>query len=90
MNLNFQFLISSWPSIYSKMKKAEERVNSEPVSTASYCRLVLEECIHIIYDIEHIELPYNKDLVNLMSQVEIRQIIPFQQLNGLQIALTLK
>lgn len=82
---NFSFL-REWPSIFSKVKKAEERVYSEPVSTASYCRLVLEECIHKIYDLEYLELPYNKDLVNLMVQEEFREIVPQQHLDGLHIA----
>jgi type I restriction enzyme R subunit len=83
---NFLFLQSEWPSIYSKMKRAEERVNSEPVSTANYCRLVLEECMYKLYDLEYLELPYNKDLASLMSQEEIKELIPYQHLNGLHIA----
>jgi len=82
---NFTFLKQDWPSLYGKMKKAEERVFSEPVSTASKCRLVLEECIHHIFDLEHLELPYNKELVNLMNDEEIKNIIPFNHRNGLHI-----
>ena len=82
---NFDFLQSEWPKLFNKMQKAEERVNTEPVSTASYCRLVLEECIHLLYDIEYIELPFNKDLVNLMVQEEVKDIIPYQHLDGLHI-----
>ncbi len=83
---NFNFLQSEWPSFFRKMKKAEERVYSEPISTASYCRLALEECMYKVYGMEHLELPYNKDLANLMSQEEIKELIPFQHLNGLHIA----
>lgn len=83
---NFQFLHTEWPSIYAKMKRAEERVYSEPVSTANYCRLVLEECMYKLYDLEYIDLPYNKDLANLMVQEEIKELIPFQHINGLHIA----
>ena len=50
---NFKFLQEEWLSLYQKLKTAEERVNSEPVSTASYCRLVLEEAMYLIYDLEH-------------------------------------
>ncbi|MBL4585448.1 MAG: DEAD/DEAH box helicase family protein, partial [Flavobacteriales bacterium] len=82
---NFQFLKEAWPSLYGKMKKAEERVFSEPISTASKCRLVLEECMHLIFDIEYLELPYNKELVNLLTDESIKGIVPFNHLNGLHI-----
>lgn len=82
---NFTFLKQDWPSLYGKMKKAEERVFSEPISTASKCRLVLEESIHHIFDLEHLELPYNKELVNLLNDEDIKNIIPFNHLNGLHI-----
>ncbi len=82
---NFEFLRNEWSSLYKKMIKAEERVNNEPISSTNYCRLVLEESIHLLYEIEHLELPYNKELVNLMSQEEVKAIIPFQHLNGLHI-----
>ena len=65
---NFKFLQSEWQSLYSKLKKAEERVFAEPVSTASYCRLVLEESMHLIYDMEHIEKPFNTELFNSLLQ----------------------
>ncbi|MFM7683461.1 MAG: hypothetical protein ACKO7P_12070 [Bacteroidota bacterium] len=39
---NFQFLQDEWSSIYSNVKIAEERVFTEPVSCAGYCRMVLE------------------------------------------------
>lgn len=82
---NFNFLQSEWLSLFKKLKKAEERVYTEPVSTASYCRLALEESIYLIYDIEYIELPYNTDLVSLMNQEEIKNTIPFTHKNGLHI-----
>ena len=82
---NFNFLQSEWLSLFKKMKKAEERVFTEPVSTASYCRLALEESIYLIYDLEYLELPYNTDLVSLMNQEEIKSIIPFTHNNGLHI-----
>ena len=60
---NFTFLQLEWPSLYSKMKSAEQRVRTEPISAASYCRLVLEECVHKLYALEYIEMPYNTDLI---------------------------
>jgi len=82
---NFQFLQTEFPSLFRKMKKAEERVFSEAVSTASYCRIALEECIYQLYELEYVEFPYNKDLVSLMNQEEIKRIIPYSYLSGLHI-----
>jgi type I restriction enzyme R subunit len=72
-------------SLYSKLKTAEERVFIEPVSTASYCRLVLEECMYLMYDLEHIEKPFNTELVNLMNEEGIKNAIPYQLREGLHI-----
>jgi type I restriction enzyme R subunit len=80
---NFQFLQDEWKSLYSKMHVAEERVYTEPVSTASYCRIVLEECMHFIYDLEHIEKPYNTELVNLLNDEQIKSVLPYQIREGL-------
>ncbi len=82
---NFGFLQKEWSSLYSKMKSAEERVFTEPISTASYCRLVLEESMHLLFDLEHAEKPFNKELVNLMNDEAIKKIIPHQLLDGLHI-----
>ncbi len=82
---NFNFLHQEWLSLNIKLKKAEERVNTEPVSTASYCRLALEECMHLMYDLEHIEKPFNTELVNLMNDEKIKSIIPHNYFDGLHI-----
>jgi type I restriction enzyme R subunit len=82
---NFKFLQQEWFSIYNKMKTAEQRVFTEPVSTASYCRLVLEECMYLIYDLEHIEKPFNTELINLMNEEAVKNIIPHQLNEGLHI-----
>lgn len=82
---NFKFLQQEWFSLYNKLKTAEERVYTEPVSTASYCRLVLEESMYLMYDLEHIEKPFNTELVNLMNEEGIKSIIPYQLSEGLHI-----
>lgn len=82
---NFKFLQQEWLSLYSKLKTAEERVFTEPVSTASYCRLVLEESMYLLYDLEHITKPFNTELINLMNEEEIKGIIPFHLREGLHI-----
>lgn len=82
---NFKFLQQEWHSLYSKMLSAEERVNTEPVSTALYCRMVLEESMHKIYDLEFIEKPFNSELVNLINHEEIKKIVPNAFMDGLHI-----
>ena len=52
------------------MKKAEERVLTEPVSTAGYCRLVLEEVMHNIYDQLRFK-PFGKKLILSASNQEL-------------------
>ena len=82
---NFKFLQTEWLSLYTKLKTAEERVFTEPVSCASYCRLVLEESMYLLFDLEHIEKPFNTELVQLMDHEEIKSIIPYQLREGLHI-----
>jgi type I restriction enzyme R subunit len=80
---NFQFLKDNWSGLYSKLRKAEERVYTEPMSSASYGRIVLEECIHRIYELEHLEKPFNQELVNLINDEEVKSIIPYKLQEGL-------
>ncbi|BDS13111.1 DEAD/DEAH box helicase family protein [Aureispira anguillae] len=82
---NFHFLKDEWLSLYNKMSKAEQRIKTEPVSTASYCRLVLEECVHEIYNTHYLDWPYNQDLANLMHQEEFKALVPQVHLKGLYI-----
>lgn len=82
---NFQFLKPNWPSLYSKMQTAQERVFTEPVSAASYCRLVLEESLHLLFDLEHFEKPFNTELVNLLEEESLKSVIPAHVLPGLHI-----
>jgi type I restriction enzyme R subunit len=82
---NFNFLQKEWSQLFSKMKLAEERVLSEPISTANYCRQVLEESIHLLFELEHLEKPYNKELINLMTNEDIRKLIPYDLYEGLHI-----
>jgi type I restriction enzyme R subunit len=80
---NFQFLQEEWSSLYTKVKIAEERVFTEPISSAGYCRMVLEESIHRLYDIEHLDKPFNTELVNLVQDEQVKNIIPYQLSEGL-------
>jgi type I restriction enzyme R subunit len=82
---NFKFLQIEWASLYSKIIIAEERAYTEPVYTASACRLVLEESMHLLYGIEHFDKPYNTELVNLMTEEAVKKVIPTQLLDGLHI-----
>ncbi len=80
---NFHFLKDNWSGLYAKLKKAEERVFTEPLSSASYGRIVLEECIHEMFDLERLDKPFNQELVNLINDEEIQSIIPYQLKEGL-------
>ena len=80
---NFQFLQEEWSSLYGKVKIAEERVFTEPVSSAGYCRMVLEESIYKLYALEHLDKPFNTELVNLLQDEQVKNIIPYQLLEGL-------
>lgn len=82
---NFRFLQAEWRSLYRQMKLAEARVYTEPVSAATYCRMALEQSIHRLYEEERIEKPYNKDLVSLMTEEDIKAIIPYHFLQGLHV-----
>ena len=82
---NFSFLQAEWPHLYKKIKKAEERVNTEPYSTAHANRWVLEACLHHIYKVEHIDFPYNTQLVNLLTNNDVQSILPASQMNGLHL-----
>ncbi len=79
------FLLRDGILFFKSFKKAEQRVFTEPVSTASYCRMVLEESIYAIYNLEFIELPYNKELVNLMTNEELKNVVPDKCLSDLHI-----
>lgn len=82
---NFHFLKDEWTSLYLKMQKAEQKVHTEPIMTATYCRLVLEECVYEIYDLHALEFPYNQSLANLMSEEEFKAILPREHSRGLYI-----
>lgn len=82
---NFQFLQPEWRSLHEKVTKAEERVNTEPVSTARYCRQALEEVVHSMYHLEYMRMPYNTDLVSLTTNPEFKQLVPYPLIDGLHI-----
>ena len=82
---NFDFLQAEWPTLYKSVKKIEERIYSEPLYSAFNSRLALEGQIYQIFEKEYIELPYNRELHNLMTNEEIKDIIPYHILNGLHI-----
>jgi type I restriction enzyme R subunit len=82
---NFSFLQHEWNSLYQKVKRAEERVRTEPVSTARYCRQAMEEAVYRIYELEYLELPYNTDLANLTHNPHFKNLIPFRIQKGFDI-----
>lgn len=72
---NFNFLKEEWQSLHHNMVLAEQRVFIEPDSTAMKCRVSLEEVVHHIYAIEHLEMPFNTDLFSLMQEPEFQSIV---------------
>lgn len=82
MSSNFNFLRNEWASLHDMMLKAEARISGEPISSAAYCRMAVEEAIHRMYEFEQIELPYNTDLFNLLKEREIEQLIPYELRSG--------
>ena len=82
---NFDFLRECFPSMFEKMVKAESRVFTEPLSAAHYTRLALEESVHIIYQEEQIDLPYDTGLASLMREEEFRRIVRPEFSEGLYI-----
>lgn len=82
---NFSFLKDDWSALYKKLLKAEERAITEPESTAFQIRLALEECLYHIFDLEYIEMPYNKDVFSLLKQEELINLIPADLMGRLHI-----
>lgn len=82
---NFNFLKQEYPQLYKKMRLAEKRVKVEPLSSATYCRVVLEEVVNYIYAEEYLEHPYNRELANLIRQEEFSSLVPSQHFRGLKI-----
>ena len=82
---NFDFLRDYYPTIFNKMKIAESRAITEPKSAAHYTRLALEEAVHIIYQEEQLELPYDTGLANLLRAEDFRHTIPSEFNEGLYI-----
>ncbi len=82
MASNFDFLKREWNGIYRKVAIAEQRILTEPVSAGFYGRLALEYAVNEIYEIEGLEIPYNSNLYNLMSDPDFRQLIPHHHYTG--------
>lgn len=74
---NFNFLKDEWSTLYQNMVLAEQRVFSEPESTAMKCRVALEEVVHRIYELEYLDLPFNTDLFSMMQEPDFRNTISF-------------
>lgn len=83
---NFQFISSEWPSLFNSLEKAEKRAIIEPISSVRYQRYALEELLYCVFDYEHVELPFNKDIYNLLRQDLIKDIVPHKLLAGLDVA----
>lgn len=79
---NFQFLLPEWESLHQYLSLAEKRVHTEPVSSAQYGRIALEECVQTIYGLEYLEIPYNNSLASMLQQPEFKAVVPDHLLRG--------
>ena len=61
---NFAFLLTPFPDLHTKATRAEARATVEPVSSASYARLALEELLYHVYDAEQLELDRKSTRLN--------------------------
>ncbi|WP_282015927.1 DEAD/DEAH box helicase family protein [Marinifilum flexuosum] len=82
MQSNFSFLQDEWKDIFKPVQIAEQRVKTEPISSAFYCRLTLETCVNRIYQENFLEHPYNADLYSLMNQEEFKTLMDSDCFNG--------
>jgi len=82
---NFDFLKAEWTSLFKTAAKAESWINPEPKASALTSRLALEECVHLIYQMEYLRLPFNKDLYNLIQEPDFKSILPIRYSSGLEI-----
>ncbi len=72
----------SSPSFTPRPTLAERRATVEPVSSASYARLALEEVMYQVYKLEALELPYNKGLNALLDSPDVTQIVGRSRMNA--------
>lgn len=79
---NFDFLNPSYPNLHRVMVKAESRVFTEPKTAAHSCRLALEEAVHLIYQEERLEMPFDTRLANLMREREFIDAVNSSVYNG--------
>ncbi|WP_372750824.1 DEAD/DEAH box helicase family protein [Labilibaculum sp.] len=82
MQSNFSFLQGEWATIFKHVQKAEQRVKTEPISAAFYCRLTLESTVNQIYQENFLDRPYNADLYSMMNQDEFRQLMDVDCFSG--------
>lgn len=83
---NFDFLKEGFPSIYYNVKVAESRVFTEPKNAAYLLRLVLEEAVHNLYQIEPLEIPFDVDgLASLLRADDFVNTIPSAFIDRLHI-----
>jgi len=73
---NFDFLKESYSNLHRTMVKAESRVFTEPKTAAHSCRLALEEAVHLIYQEERFDMPFDTRLANLMRERDFKSLMP--------------
>ncbi|MDX2286766.1 MAG: DEAD/DEAH box helicase family protein, partial [Bacteroidia bacterium] len=71
-----------WKQLHRCLALAEQRVYTEPVSSGQYSRLALETCVHQIYRLESMGMPYNDSLSSLLQQPDFQALAPRHLLDG--------
>lgn len=74
---NFRFLAEEWPALAGTAMRAEGFAVKEPVASAFFARLTLEQTVQWLYDNDRdLRAPYDKQLSVLMDAEDFRQLVP--------------
>jgi type I restriction enzyme R subunit len=74
---NFRFLAEEWPALAGTAMRAEGFAVKEPVASAFFARLTLEQAVQWLYDNDSdLRPPYDKQLSVLMDAEDFRQLVP--------------
>ena len=82
---NFDFLKDEWDSLFRTVAKAESWIHTESKASAHTSRMALEECVHLMYEMEYLTFPFNKSLYNLTHEPDFESIVPARYYSGLEI-----
>lgn len=89
MNSNFNFLKEEWGFLHESAAQAEKNAKTEPITSAFYSRLCLEQCVLWLYENEKsLNEPYSTTLSARLSEISFKILIPpslYSHLNYIRI-----